>query len=54
VEALAAKGFDVDKRKLLLAEPLKKIGDVKVPLKLHREVTVSVTVRVVAEGSQAG
>ena len=53
VEALAAKGFDVDKRKLQLAEPLKKIGDVKVPVKLHREVTVSVTVRVVAEGSPA-
>lgn len=53
VEALAAKGFDVDKRKLQLAEPLKKIGEVKVPVRLHREVTVSVNVRVVAEGSQA-
>ena len=49
VEALAAKGFDIDKRKLQLAEPLKKIGEVKVPVKLHREVTVPVTVRVVAE-----
>jgi large subunit ribosomal protein L9 len=49
VDALAAKGFDIDKRKLQLAEPLKKIGEVKVPVKLHREVTVPVTVRVVAE-----
>jgi large subunit ribosomal protein L9 len=49
VEALAAKGFDIDKRMLQLAEPLKKIGEVKVPVKLHREVTVAVTVRVVAE-----
>jgi large subunit ribosomal protein L9 len=49
VEALAAKGFDVDKRKIHLADPLKKIGEVKVPVKLHREVTVSVTVNVVPE-----
>src|SRR6266699_3196034 len=49
VEALAAKGFDIDKRKLQLPEPLKKIGEVKVPIKLHREVTIPVTVRVVAE-----
>ena len=49
VAALAAKGFDVDKRKLQLAEPLKRIGEVKVPVKLHREVTVPITVRVVAE-----
>ena len=48
-EALAAKGFDIDKRKLQLPEPLKRIGEVKVPVKLHREVTVPITVRVVAE-----
>ncbi len=53
VEALSAKGFDIDKHQLQLPEPLKKIGDVKVPIKLHREVTVPITVRVVAEGSQA-
>jgi large subunit ribosomal protein L9 len=51
VEALAAKGFDLDRRKLQLPEPLKKIGDVDVPVKLSREVTATVKVRVVAEGS---
>ena len=51
VEALNAKGFDIDKRKLQLAEPIKKIGDLKVPVKLHREITVPVTVRVVAESA---
>jgi large subunit ribosomal protein L9 len=51
VEALNAKGFDIDKRKLQLAEPIKKISEVKVPIKLHREVTVPVTVKVVAEGA---
>jgi large subunit ribosomal protein L9 len=51
-DALNAKGFDIDKRKLQLAEPIKRIGDLKVPVKLHREVTVAITVRVVAEGGQ--
>ena len=51
VEVLKAKGFDVDKRKLILPEPIKAIGDHTVPLKLHREVTVPLTVHVVKEGS---
>ena len=54
-EALAAKGFDIERRKLQLPDPIKKIGDVDVPVKLHRDVTASVKVKVVAEGSaQAG
>ena len=48
-EALAAKGFDLDRRKLHLDEPIKKIGEVDVPLKLHRDVTVTLKVKVVAE-----
>jgi large subunit ribosomal protein L9 len=50
-EALAAKGFDVDRRKIQLGEPLKKIGEVSLPIKLHRDVTATVKVNVVAEGS---
>ena len=50
-EALAAKGFDIDRRKLQLAEPIKKIGDVDVPVKLHRDVTAQLKVRVVPEGT---
>jgi large subunit ribosomal protein L9 len=49
-EALAKKGFDVDKRKLHLPEPIKKLGAFDVPLKLHRDVTTQVKVKVVAEG----
>ena len=48
-EALAAKGFDLDRRKLHLEEPIKRIGDVDVPLKLHRDVIVTLKVKVVAE-----
>jgi large subunit ribosomal protein L9 len=49
-EALAAKGFDIDRRKIQLAEPIKKLGDVDLPIKLQREVIATVKVRVVAEG----
>src|SRR4030088_922111 len=50
VQALAAKGFDLDKRKLVLQEPIKKLGEFSVPVKLHRDVTTQLKVRVVAEG----
>jgi large subunit ribosomal protein L9 len=49
-EALAAKGFDIDRRKIQLHEPIKKIGEVEVPVKLHRDVVVKLKVKVVAEG----
>jgi large subunit ribosomal protein L9 len=50
-EALSAKGFEIDRRKLQLADPIKKIGDVVVPVRLHRDITANVTVRVVKEGA---
>jgi|SRR5436190_18871183 len=50
--ALDAKGFEVDRRKLQLADPIKKLGDYDVPLKLHRDVVATVKVKVVAEGAQ--
>jgi large subunit ribosomal protein L9 len=52
-EALAAKGFDIDRRKIQLADPIKKVGDVDVPVKLHRDVTATVKVKVVAENAPA-
>jgi len=48
---LKAKGFEIDRRKLILPEPIKAIGDHTVPLKLHREVTVPLVVHVVKEGA---
>jgi large subunit ribosomal protein L9 len=50
-ESLAAKGFDIDRRKVQLHEPIKKLGEFSVPVKLHRDVTVPLKVKVVAEGS---
>jgi large subunit ribosomal protein L9 len=49
-EALRAKGFDFDRRKIQLQEPIKKLGAFDVPIRLQRDVTVAVKVRVVAEG----
>jgi len=38
-DALAKKGFDVDRRKIQLHEPLKSLGEFTLPLKLHKDVT---------------
>jgi large subunit ribosomal protein L9 len=53
-EYLKGKGFDIDRRKLILPEPIKAIGEHGVPLKLHREVSVPLKVRVVKEGAAQG
>jgi len=47
--ALHAKGFEVDKRKIALPEPLKALGEYTVPVKIHRDVTAQVKVSVVKE-----
>src|SRR4029078_12804674 len=43
-EAVAAQGVELDRRKLQLVEPIKKLGEFEVPLKLHRDVTTNVKV----------
>ena len=53
VEFLKDKGFDIDRRKLILPEAIKALGEFDVPLKLHREVTVPLKVKVVKEGASA-
>jgi large subunit ribosomal protein L9 len=49
-QALHAKGFEIDKRKIVLHDPLKALGETTVPVKIHRDVTAQVKVKVVAEG----
>ncbi|MEO6223544.1 MAG: 50S ribosomal protein L9 [Vicinamibacterales bacterium] len=46
-EALSARQISVDRRKIVLAEPLKTIGEHPVTVKLHRDVTATVTVKIV-------
>jgi large subunit ribosomal protein L9 len=47
-EALAEKGFAVERRRIVLSEPIKEVGDHKVPIRLHRDLVANVTVRVTA------
>jgi large subunit ribosomal protein L9 len=42
-------GFEIDKRKIQLRDPLKALGETTVPVKIHRDVTAQVRVKVVAE-----
>ncbi len=48
---LAEQSMEVDRRKIQLDEPLKQLGDHIVPIRVHREVTAEVTVRIVKEGA---
>jgi large subunit ribosomal protein L9 len=47
-ELLAAKGFEIDRRRIDLAEPIKQLGDHVVNVKLHREVVAKVRLKVSA------
>ena len=46
---LETKGFEIDRRKIQLSEPLKALGNYDVAIKLHREVTAKVKVKVLGE-----
>ena len=48
-DALTAQKFTVDRRKIQLEEPIRTLGDFKVPVKLHREVTVEISLQVKRE-----
>lgn len=48
--ALEEQGYQIDRRKISLREPLKRFGNYTVPVRLHREVTVDLPVSVVGEG----
>ena len=48
-DALALQKFTIDRRKVLLDEPIKQLGEFRVAVRLHRDVTAEVTVQVVKE-----
>ena len=49
-DVLAARGLELDRRRIDLAEPIKTLGDHDVVVRLHREVTATLKVKVVAAG----
>jgi len=52
-EALAQRELTVDRRRIQLDEPIKAIGDFVVPVKLTRDVTANISVKVVAADAPA-
>lgn len=48
-EAISKQGVEVDKRKIILDEPIKRLGTYNIPVKLHSEITTNVTVEVRSE-----
>jgi large subunit ribosomal protein L9 len=48
-DALEAQNYTIDRRKIVLDEPIKQLGEFKIEVKLHREVSAEITVQVVRE-----
>ncbi|MFQ5988386.1 MAG: 50S ribosomal protein L9 [Candidatus Methylomirabilales bacterium] len=48
-EALAAKGIDLDRKKIALEGPIKALGTYAVPIPLYREIVAEIQVEVVKE-----
>jgi large subunit ribosomal protein L9 len=49
-QALKEQGYEIDRRRIVLREPIKRFGNYQVPLRLHRDVTVDLPVSVLGEG----
>lgn len=49
-DSLAAQGYEIDRRRIDLKDPIKELGEHKVSVKLHREIAAQLTVTVTAEG----
>ena len=50
-DALEKAGYTIDRRKIDLEDPIKQLGEYQVPVRLHREVTATVALHVVAEAA---
>jgi large subunit ribosomal protein L9 len=48
-ESLAARGYEIDRKRIQLKDPIKETGEYEVPIKLHREVTANIKVVVKSE-----
>jgi large subunit ribosomal protein L9 len=51
-EALEKKGFNIDRRKIQLHEPLKTMGEFTIPVKLHKDVTTHLKVVIEKEAAE--
>ena len=48
-DAVKAKGVEIDKRKIVLDEPIKRLGDYTVSVKMHADILADIKVSVIAE-----
>jgi large subunit ribosomal protein L9 len=48
-DGLEKQGYTIERRKIVLEEPIKSLGEFKIPVRLHRDVTAEITVQVVKE-----
>ena len=51
-ESLAAQNYTIERRKIQLEHPIKQVGEYKVPVRLHKEVTIEIPVNVVAQAAE--
>jgi len=51
-EKLSEHGIEVDKRKIVLADPIKRLGEYSVPVKIHADLNVSIQINVVRAGEE--
>lgn len=49
-DAFKQKGYEIDRRKIVLKSPIKELGDFQVPVRLHSDVTFDLPLTVIAEG----
>lgn len=49
-DELKERGYEIDRHRLHLREPIKRLGEFTVPLRLHRDVSIDLQVKVVPEG----
>jgi len=47
---LKEQGYEIDRRKIVLRDPIKRFGTYTVPIRLHRDVTVELPISVLGEG----
>jgi large subunit ribosomal protein L9 len=52
-DALTQKGFNIDRRKIQLHDPLKNLGEFDIPVRLHRDVTSRVKVIIEKEAGES-
>lgn len=50
-DLVAAQGVDIDRRKIQMPEPVKTLGEFKIPVKLHPEVVAQINLSVVADAT---